>query len=59
MTFTIRPDQINLLLLGFSESKIGPTDRNKNINLMGVAIDHNLIYQLATRIHVRIASFTK
>ena len=38
--YHIRPDQINLLLLGFSEPKIGPTDRNKNINLMGVAIDH-------------------
>ena len=27
--FVIRPDQINLLLLGFSEPKNGPTDRNK------------------------------
>ena len=47
----VRPDQINLLLLGFSEPKNGPTDRNKNnkkINLMGVAIGHNLIIPVSS-----------
>ena len=43
----VRPDQINLLLLGFSGPKTGPTDRNKN-NLMSVAIGHNSINQKAT-----------
>ena len=38
----IRPDQFNLLLLGYCEAKIGPSDRKKVIN-WGVVIDHNLI----------------
>ena len=42
----IRPDQFNLLLLGYCEVKIGPSDRKnkekKAIN-WGTVIDHNLI----------------
>ena len=42
----VRPDQFNLLLLGYCEVKIGPSDRKKRkkktIN-WGVVIDHNLI----------------
>ena len=41
----IRPDQFNLLLLGYCEVKIGPSDRKKKkkSNQLGVVIDHNLI----------------
>ena len=43
---SIRPDQFNLLLLGYCEVKIGPSDQKKKekkaIN-WGVVIDHNLI----------------
>ena len=47
MISTIRPEQFNLLLLGYCEVKIGPNDRKKKkekkaIN-WGVVIDHNLI----------------
>ena len=42
----IRPDQFNLVLLGYCEAKIGPSDREKKkrkaIN-WDVVIDHNLI----------------
>ena len=40
--FIVRPDQFNLLLLGYCEAKIGSNDRKKAIN-WGVVIDHNLI----------------
>ena len=41
----IRPDQFNLLLLGYCEIKIGPSDQKKKKKAInwGVVIDHNLI----------------
>ena len=41
----LRPDQFNLLLLGYCEVKIGLSDRKKRKKAInwGVVIDHNLI----------------
>ena len=47
MKKSLRPDQFNLLLLaGYYEVKIGPSDRKKKQKksiIQGVVIDHNLI----------------
>ena len=40
---TVKPDQFNLLLLGYCEVKIGPIDQRKKVIKWGVVIDHNLI----------------